>query len=101
MPHSAVMITRRTRDCAIRQARATKCPTGRRSDILTSKSHASATRGTSMPNSTSSLNDLMRRLNEEIGKAETDGNKEFFEELLAPAFAMRRADNKTIDDRDQ
>jgi hypothetical protein len=38
-------------------------------------------------------------LNVAIGEAESRGDKAFFEELLAPAFAMRRA-RGSIDDRD-
>ena len=43
--------------------------------------------------------DELRALNIEIGEAETRGDVPFFEDLLAPAFAMRRADGKRIDDR--
>jgi phage terminase large subunit GpA-like protein len=43
--------------------------------------------------------DELARLNVEIGAAETRGDAAFFEKLLAPAFAMRRADGKRIDDR--
>lgn len=45
--------------------------------------------------------DQLARLNAEIGAAETRGDAAFFEELLAPAFAMRRADGKRIDDRER
>jgi hypothetical protein len=45
--------------------------------------------------------ELLRDLNVDIGAAETRGDKVFFEDLLAPAFAMRRADGKRIDDRTQ
>ncbi len=41
----------------------------------------------------------LRALNIEIAHAETRGDSEFFQELLAPAFAMRRADGKRLDDR--
>jgi hypothetical protein len=41
----------------------------------------------------------MRTLNIEIGKAEARGDTAFFEDLLAPVFAMRRADGKHMDDR--
>ena len=41
----------------------------------------------------------LRALNVEIGNAEARGDTAFFEDLLAPAFAMRRADGKRIDDR--
>jgi hypothetical protein len=43
--------------------------------------------------------EALRALNVEIGRAETRGDAAFFEELLAPAFAMRRADGKRLDDR--
>jgi hypothetical protein len=43
--------------------------------------------------------DQLRELNIEIARAETRGDAAFFEELLAPAFAMRRADGKRLDDR--
>ena len=41
----------------------------------------------------------LRRLNLDIGLAETRGDTEFFERLLAPAFAMRRANGMRVDDR--
>ncbi len=43
--------------------------------------------------------ELLRTLNLEIGDGEAHGDAEFFEDLLAPAFAMRRADGKRTDDR--
>jgi hypothetical protein len=45
--------------------------------------------------------ELLRQLNIDIGEAEARGDTEFFEELLAPAFAMRRADGECIDDRER
>jgi hypothetical protein len=45
--------------------------------------------------------ELLRELNLSIGERETRGDTGFFEELLAPAFAMRRADGRRIDDRDR
>jgi hypothetical protein len=39
----------------------------------------------------------LRALNVEIGHAEARGDKRFFEDLLAPAFAMRRATGKVED----
>jgi hypothetical protein len=54
-------------------------------------------RGYTMP----SDYEFLRQLNIDIGKAEARGATEFFEELLAPAFAMRRADGKRIDDRER
>src|SRR5688572_22950288 len=45
--------------------------------------------------------ELLRQLNIEIGEAEARGDRAFFEGLLAPALAMRRADGKRIDDRDR
>jgi hypothetical protein len=43
----------------------------------------------------------LRSLNVEIGNAETRGDSAFFDDLLAPVFAMRRADGKRMDDRGQ
>ena len=43
----------------------------------------------------------LRALNVAIGEAETRGDSNFFDELLAPAFAIRRFDGKRIDDREQ
>jgi hypothetical protein len=43
--------------------------------------------------------ELLRDLNVDIGAAETRGDKAFFEDLLAPAFAMLRAKDYKIDDR--
>lgn len=43
--------------------------------------------------------ETLRSLNLEIGEAEARGDRPFFEDLLAPAFAMRRADGKRIEDR--
>jgi hypothetical protein len=43
----------------------------------------------------------LRTLNIEIGNAEGRGDTAFFEDLLAPVFAMRRADGKRMDDRGQ
>jgi hypothetical protein len=45
--------------------------------------------------------EVLRQLNIDIGKAEGRGDTAFFEMLLAPAFAMRRADGKRIDDRER
>jgi hypothetical protein len=42
----------------------------------------------------------LRALNIEIGEAETRGDKPFFEDLLAPVFAIPRADGKRMDDRE-
>lgn len=39
----------------------------------------------------------LRALNVEIGERETLGDKSFFGELLAPAFAMRRAPGAVVD----
>lgn len=41
----------------------------------------------------------LRTLNVEVGEAESEGDAGYFEELLAPVFAMRRADG-TMADRD-
>ena len=43
----------------------------------------------------------LRLLNIRIGNAESRGDKRFFEELLAPAFAIRRADGRRVEDRKQ
>ena len=43
----------------------------------------------------------LQKLNVEIGSAEARGDKAFFEELLAPVFAMRRAGGNRMDDREQ
>jgi Domain of unknown function (DUF4440) len=43
----------------------------------------------------------LRTLNVKIGNAETRGDKRFFEDLLAPAFAIRRAGGKRIETREQ
>lgn len=40
-------------------------------------------------------NEVLATLNDDIAKAETRGDKAFFETLLAPVFAMRRANGKT------
>jgi hypothetical protein len=45
--------------------------------------------------------DELRRLNDRIGHAEAGGDKRFFEELLAPAFAIRRADGRRIETREE
>jgi hypothetical protein len=45
--------------------------------------------------------ELLRQLNIDIGEAEAQGSTEYFEALLAPAFAMRRADGERIDDRER
>jgi hypothetical protein len=42
----------------------------------------------------------LRALNVEIGNAESRGDAPYFEALLAPAFAMRRADGTSTTDRD-
>jgi hypothetical protein len=39
----------------------------------------------------------LRSTNIEIGNAETQGNKEFFETLLAPCLAFRRANGQILD----
>jgi len=43
--------------------------------------------------------DWLRSTNIEMGNVETKGTKEFFEGLLAPAFAIRRAGGR-VEDRD-
>jgi hypothetical protein len=45
--------------------------------------------------------DELRALNIEIGNAEARGDRSFFDDLLAPVFAMRRADGKRMDNREQ
>jgi hypothetical protein len=39
----------------------------------------------------------LRQLNIEIGAAETRGDRDFLENLLAPVFAMRRANGSVVD----
>jgi len=39
----------------------------------------------------------LRSTNIEIGNAETQGNKAFFEALLAPSLAFRRANGQVVD----
>jgi len=39
----------------------------------------------------------LRALNLEIGEAESRGDRAFLEQLLAPAFAMRRASGAVVD----
>jgi hypothetical protein len=43
----------------------------------------------------------LRTLNIEIGNAEARADTAFFEDLLAPVFAMRRADGERMEDRGQ
>jgi hypothetical protein len=45
--------------------------------------------------------DELVELNVEMGDAEARGDTAFFENLLAPAFAMRRAAGGRIDDRER
>ena len=44
--------------------------------------------------------DLLASLNDDIVQAETRGDAPFFEALLAPVFAMRRANGKTASRED-
>jgi hypothetical protein len=45
------------------------------------------------------MDEELQATNIEIGQRESRGDRDFFEKLLAPAFAIRRARDNKIDDR--
>lgn len=43
--------------------------------------------------------EALKQLNIQIGEAESRGDRDWLEDVIAPKFAFRRADRETIDDR--